>query len=60
MTKEHCIALADALRPLNLTEPQLERIADWCAQENRNFMRGRWLAYVKGECGRSGGAIPKK
>jgi hypothetical protein len=36
---------------------QIDRIADFCASQNANFNRERWLAYIKGECGPNGGAL---
>lgn len=66
MTKQHFIALADALR---LTEPTdtagateyqqwkctVAAIADVCARQNPRFNRERWLDYINGECGPNGG-----
>lgn len=34
-----------------------EELADYCQSQNRAFNRERWLAYVNGECGPSGGKI---
>ncbi len=31
------------------------RLADFCASQNPRFDRGRWLAYIAGECGPNGG-----
>lgn len=70
MTKKHFIALADALKTANLPfqqvgvvpglEPfgpyQLEILADFCEQQNPRFNRERWISYINGECGPSGGA----
>ncbi len=33
------------------------RLADYCASQNYRFMRGRWLAYIDGECGPNGGKV---
>lgn len=30
-------------------------LADWCKDHNREFNRQRWLDYVAGDCGPSGG-----
>lgn len=69
MTKKHFIALADTVRELQPREgvhheaafAQWEMtktvLADFCASHNPNFNRERWLAYIAGECGPSGGAI---
>ena len=73
MTKKHFIALADMVKmnePINLKQKdsratpehrQWERdrnaLADFCASQNSRFKRGRWFAYIAGECGPNGGAI---
>ena len=68
MSKKHFIALADAIRELfNKTgcadtdgvrkEYVLEILARFCQQQNSNFNRERWLDYIAGECGPSGGSI---
>ena len=70
MTKKHFIALAEAVKaaePINLKQKdarataehrQWERdrdmLADFCAAQNANFKRERWLAYIAGEYGRNG------
>jgi hypothetical protein len=58
--------------PANLSTPQAhaekngqqaqwlktrEALADFCAQQNSNFKRDRWLSYIAGECGPNGGAV---
>ena len=35
----------------------IEKLADFCQSQNPRFMRGRWLAYIGGECGKNGGKI---
>jgi hypothetical protein len=30
-------------------------LADFCASQNHNFNRSRWLDYIAGECGPNGG-----
>ena len=70
MTKQHFIALADSIRaynsqafsagtnvasPLEFTHTQIQTLADFCAAQNPAFDRGRWLAYVAGDCGPNGG-----
>ena len=72
MTKKDFIALADAIRaynqqafkagtntvsPLKFTHTQLYVLADFCASQNPRFMRDRWLGYIAGECGPSGGKV---
>ena len=62
MTKKHFIALADVIRlgntgfPGKFSEPQILVLADFCAAQNPQFNRSRWLAYIAGECGPNGGA----
>lgn len=71
MSKKHFIALADAIRDTNarweastatapyFTEAHICELADFCASQNANFKRDRWLAYIAGKCGRNGGAVRK-
>ena len=68
MTKKHFIALADAIKqqnadakvchaPHSVFKPsQLTALADFCAAQNSNFNRERWLGYIAGTNGPSGGA----
>ena len=35
------------------------QLADFCSHQNPQFNRGRWLAYIAGECGPNGGQIKK-
>ena len=67
MTKKNFIALANAIREhnssgyvgrngFNLFDQQhLNSLAAFCATQNPNFNRERWLAYIAGECGPNGG-----
>ena len=57
MSKKHFIALADAIRNSRtpFTEDQLMVLAAFCLDQNINFNRERWLAYIRGECGPNGG-----
>ena len=65
MTKKHFIALADMIRDFNNdSEPtgqrafddrQLGLLADFCYQQNPQFNRERWLGYIAGMNGPSGG-----
>ena len=64
MTKNHFIALADAIRdhneyesPPTFGDGHLEVLADFCASQNPAFNRQRWLDYVAGKCGPNGGKI---
>jgi hypothetical protein len=66
MTKKTFIALADMIREHNarcsnsfvsdkFSKTQIEALADFCQSQSHKFMRGRWLAYIAGECGPNGG-----
>ena len=65
MSKKHFIALADAIREANshYTDPKgypfneqtVEALADFCADQNENFKRDRWLGYIAGTNGKNGG-----
>lgn len=65
MSKKDFIALADVIRDYNkdagdigqcpFDKRQTELLADFCYQQNSNFNRDRWLAYVAGTCGPNGG-----
>jgi plasmid maintenance system antidote protein VapI len=68
MTKQHFIALADAIRLHNqrasnhvsdakpFTADQIDALAEFCDNSSGRFNRERWLAYIAGECGPNGGA----
>ena len=71
MSKKHFVMLADALRaekpashwnPNKMTQWELDvkAIADVCARCSPNFKRDRWMDYVNGLCGPSGGALKSK
>jgi len=63
VTKKHFIALADAIREHNrivyLGEgfdiDQIDTLADFCKSQNSQFDKDRWMGYIAGECGPSGG-----
>jgi hypothetical protein len=57
MTKKHFIVLADYIRnsPVKFTDRHLNELANFCASQNPNFDRVRWLNYIDGKCGPSGG-----
>ena len=59
MTKKHFIALADAVRYAGLTDAQIEDIADFCRAQNPRFDYCRWVGYIKGENGPSGGKVKR-
>lgn len=65
MSKQDFIALADAIKTHNanaetddeFNRRQIDALAEFCAQQNPMFKRERWLSYIKGECGSSGGKV---
>lgn len=57
MSKKHFIALADALRGAEVSQEVLDRLCGFMASQNHSFLRDRWLAYWKGECGPNGGKV---
>ena len=64
MSKKDFIALADIIRKVNaddsatpFTDFQIDELADFCRGQNPNFDRDRWLDYIAGRCGPSGGAV---
>jgi hypothetical protein len=66
MSKQDFIALADEIRlhnrmncgtPVEFTTDHINVLANFCRGQNSNFMRGRWLGYIAGENGKSGGKI---
>lgn len=65
MSKKDFIALADTLRESNriqhpiFNSDHLDVLAQFCKEQNRNFMRDRWLAYIAGTCGPNGGSPAK-
>ena len=69
MGKKQFIALADTLKRMRASygknwDPNLfracddhvEALADFCAAQNPAFNRSRWLGYIAGTNGPSGGA----
>jgi len=60
MTKKHFIAFADFIktRPdLCFTLRQLIGLAEFCRGQNFRFKSNRWLGYIAGTNGPSGGRI---
>ena len=62
MTKKNFIALADTIKAQNsnpydtpFTLSQLGKLADFCAEQNPQFNRSRWLGYIAGTNGENGG-----
>jgi hypothetical protein len=60
MTKRQFISLADALRNVELSDEALEALMTWCEAQSPQFLRDRWLSYLRGECGPGGGRIKEK
>ncbi len=63
MTKKHYIRLADyivSMQPVPLTGFQIERLADFCAEQNPRFNRQYWLGYIAGTNGKNGGVIKRR
>ena len=68
MTNKHFIALADTIRAYGsncsvsadkISIP-VSVLADFCATQNPNFDRNRWIDYIAGNCGPNGGKVAKK
>lgn len=71
MSKKDFIALVDAIREHNRIQANsgesatffmnehLDTLADFCKAQNPNFIRGRWIDYINGDCGPSGGPVKK-
>jgi hypothetical protein len=65
MSKKHFIKLADTLASITRHDDGqtvefaavINALADFCEGQNPHFMRGRWLQYIAGECGPSGGRV---
>lgn len=65
MTKKHFIALADHLRcdilgsTLNTEDKEyiFSSLAYFCASQNNQFKRDRWLGYIHGTNGPNGGRM---
>jgi len=57
MTKKHFIALADALRGLDVPPRVLDALCEFCKDQNWRFNESRFRGYLAGECGPCGGAV---
>jgi hypothetical protein len=63
MSKKDFVALADALRDTVVRDsvvqpefvPVVNALISFCRQQNSRFAMGRWLDYLRGLCGPSGG-----
>lgn len=75
MSKKDFIALADSIKLHNsletvssvrgaasekFTNLQVLTLANFCARSNPHFDRAKWLGYLNGENGPSGGAVKGK
>lgn len=63
MTKKHFIALAVEVRAMlaagMISDAGIGRLALFCKDQNAEFNRDRWIGYIYGRCGSSGGKIKK-
>ncbi len=59
MTKKHFIDLADTIRFQRdlFSDQAIEELARFCKSQNGQFNKERWIGYIKGECGPSGGSV---
>jgi hypothetical protein len=63
MTKKDFIKLADYIRDgakyadTPFTAAQIDHLANFCHEMNPRFNRERWLGYIAGENGPSGGKV---
>jgi len=57
MTKKHFIELADRLRGLDVPEPVMDALLDFCRSVNPAFKRARFLDYLAGRSGPNGGLV---
>lgn len=59
MTKKHFIELADYIRENKAIFPPktIEVLAGFCHNQNSNFNKARWIGYIRGENGPSGGKV---
>ncbi len=67
MTRKDFIELADAIKEHNaspgsirFTQTQINALARFCASQNPRFDRARWLGYIDGTNGPSGGRVKKE
>ena len=64
MTKKHFIALADWMKDHSskslsggFTDSHIQSLANFCEAQNPRFNRQRWIEYIAGKCGKSGGKV---
>jgi hypothetical protein len=64
MSKKHFIMLADFIKDAQgestqFSPDQIMLLARFCSRTNPRFDRDRWIDYINGNCGPSGGSIKK-
>ena len=61
MSKKDFIALADNNRCNRdlFSDGALDVLASFCKGQNGRFLKERWLGYIRGENGPSGGTVKK-
>ncbi len=70
MSKKDFIQLADYIREHNavntskvgghvcrFTDDEIETLAKFCKSQNSSFKKDRWIGYIRGENGSSGGKV---
>jgi hypothetical protein len=61
MSKKHFIALAVEVRGMlsrgEISDNGIKALALWCRDQNAAFMRDRWIGYIYGQNGPSGGRV---
>ncbi len=57
MSKKHFIQLADMVRDNRaaFSDAAIEKLADFCRNQNPHFNRARFIDYINGNCGPCGG-----
>lgn len=59
MSKKHFIELADRIKANRdaFSDFVINELAYFCEDQNPRFDRDRWLGYIAGTCGPSGGKV---
>jgi len=60
MSKKDFVKLAEAFRDGKEWESARDNVASVCKSANAQFDRERWLSYIAGDCGPSGGKRAKR
>ena len=57
MSKKHFIAMADMiqLHRAEFSDQSIEILCQFCRAQNPRFKKDRWIDYINGDCGPSGG-----